>query len=434
MIEHFKDPLLRAPMMASILMCISSSLIGVLIFLKKRSLLAETLSHAAYPGVALSILWGSLFSIDNSFLILTGAFISSLLGYLVLHVLERKAKLKEDSALSFVLSAFFGVGVFCASYVQYASAGLWQSLQACLYGKVATMTDIYIVIYGLLTAFTLFSIILFFKEIKVFLFDKNFALSLKLDVQSVEILFLFLSSLAVVIGMRTVGLILISAMLIAPAVFARAFTDRLQVIFLIAGCVGGFSAFFGNWLSLLLSDYYRQSIPTGPVIVLTASFFALGALLFAPKRGLVLRYLRILHFQRETLRENLLKMMWCAEKTSFSFSELSQAFGISKISLFFALVSLKQNKAVEEKLRKYQLSPLGKAMGAKIVRLHRLWEVYLVDYLGINAKRVHKNAEEIEHIITADLEKALIDLLDDPKHDPHDRPIPAITEKEAHVS
>ena len=60
---------------------------------------------------------------------------------------------------------------------------------------------------------------------------------------------------------------------------------------------------------------------------------------------------------------------------------------------------------------------------ARIIRLHRLWEVYLV-YLGQNRDKVHRNAEEMEHIITPELEKELTDLLKDPKQDPHHQPIP----------
>ncbi len=62
------------------------------------------------------------------------------------------------------------------------------------------------------------------------------------------------------------------------------------------------------------------------------------------------------------------------------------------------------------------------------MRLHRLWEVYLADYLGVGAERVHRNAEEMEHIITPQLERELTMLLKDPKEDPHKQPIPPLKE------
>ena len=60
------------------------------------------------------------------------------------------------------------------------------------------------------------------------------------------------------------------------------------------------------------------------------------------------------------------------------------------------------------------------------MRLHRLWEVYLVDYLGVGAERVHRSAEEMEHAITQELEAKLTLILNDPKHDPHHQPIPSL--------
>ena len=67
-------------------------------------------------------------------------------------------------------------------------------------------------------------------------------------------------------------------------------------------------------------------------------------------------------------------------------------------------------------------------MGARIVRLHRLWELYLVNYLGMGAQKVHANAEEMEHILTPAMEQELTQLLKDPKVDPHQQPIPLLEE------
>lgn len=429
MMSYFIDPIYRAPMFASMMMCLASSLIGVLIFLKKRSLLSETLSHSTYPGVTLALMIAGFFSIRevNAFLVLSGAFAAALLGFAALNYLEKRG-VKEDAALTFVLASFFGIGVTLSSFIQSQFPHSWRNVHAYLYGQVATLTDFYIFFYAGLALIVVLAIFLFFKELQMFLFDRNFAITAKNIMQRMELLFVFLVVIAVVIGMRSVGLILISAMLIAPAIFARAFTDNLKTMFVLAGGLGLFSAMTGNILALTLSSYYKISFPTGPTIVLIASVFSVYALLFAPKRGLVFRYFRILNFQFESLKENLLKALWRTVEKKSSFTDLKQITGASKIFVFFALLKLCRKKAVIKENGIYQLTALGQKAGAKIIRLHRLWEVYLVEYLGVHTEKVHKSAEEIEHILNHDLEKALIELLDDPRCDPHNQPIPTSEE------
>lgn len=72
----------------------------------------------------------------------------------------------------------------------------------------------------------------------------------------------------------------------------------------------------------------------------------------------------------------------------------------------------------------YKLTKEGRLRAGKIIRFHRLWEVYLANYVGVGHERVHRNAEEMEHIITPELEQELTLLLNDPKLDPHAQPIP----------
>ena len=142
--DFFSDPVLRAPTWGCILMCIASSLMGVLIFLRKRSLLAETLSHATYPGAVIGVsVFAFLFSAHEEWTfvaVLGGAFVSSLLGLKAIEWLEGKGKVRTDAALCFVLAVFFGAGVVAASAMQ-SSFPVWQKqVQMLLFGQAATMT------------------------------------------------------------------------------------------------------------------------------------------------------------------------------------------------------------------------------------------------------------------------------------------------------
>jgi manganese/zinc/iron transport system permease protein len=412
-------------------MCLAAAMVGVLVFVRKRSLLGEALSHATYPGVTFAIVLAGFFSLESSLpiLILAGAFLSALVGFWVIDRLEKKVKVASDAALGAVLSSFFGVGVTIASYVQNSYAHLYRQMQTYLYGQAATMTDIHVFIYGSLALVVIVFIALFHKQILALSFDPQFARTSGIAAQYFDAAIFALIVLSLVIGVRCVGVILMSAMLIAPAAAARQFTNRLSTLFLLAGIFGCISAFLGIYGSFELSNRLNghYSLPTGPAIVLVSGGIALFALFFAPRRGLVSRYIRKAKFSSACVQENLLKALWRLSQrsaTDIDFKEIVQRLGFSTFYLHWLLYRLRHQKTVIKKGSYYQLTPLGAKKGARIVRLHRLWEVYLVNSLGLKVERVHKSAEEMEHILTPELERKLTELLDNPKQDPHDQPIP----------
>ncbi len=435
----FTDPILRAPTLGCMLMCLAASLMGVILFLRKQSLVGEALSHAAYPGVILGVvIAGSLWvqeseEIKLAIFILLGAFATSLLGLWAIQFLTKRLRVPSDAALCFVLSSFFGVGLTLASEVQFAFTTLYKQVLSYLYGQAATMTDIHILIYGVLALSILVVIIIFYKELQTITFDSHYAKSLGMPVRRLDTLLFVLVALAVIIGIRSVGVVLMSAMLIAPAVAARQFSNRLSIVFGLAAFFGMLSGFLGNYFSVQLTEMFATSypqariiLPTGPMIVLVASTISVGALLLAPERGLLLRLGRIIRFRYRCICENILKTMWRIElQMPVSVKQIAKYQATTPVYLRFILWQMKQNGWIEQdKQNYYRLTIDGKHRAAKIVRLHRLWEVYLVKYLGMGPERVHRNAEEMEHIITPELEKELTDLLQDPQRDPHQQPIP----------
>lgn len=433
MLQYFTDPVLSAPTIGSMLMCMAASLVGVLVFARKRSLLGETLSHAAYPGVILAIVIVSSW-LNNSeevllLAVLIGAFISSLLGLFAIDLLQKRFKVSSDSALCLILSTFFGFGITMASRVQMIFPQEYKQMQTYLFGQAATMTDIHIVIYGFLSLLVLACIFLFYKEIKTMSFDVNYAKSIGLPTKLVETVTYALIVLAIVVGIRSVGVVLMSAMLIAPAVAARQYTNKLKNIFVLAACFGIISGFLGNYLSFEFSSQLngqKLSFPTGPMIVLVAAAIAVFSLLFAPNRGVVIRMLRIVLFRMHCMQENILKALWrFDQEKEVSLKLIRKHQSASQFYLKLVLVRLcKRGWVIENQGGYYQLTSEGKKRAAHIVRLHRLWEVYLSSYLGAPKERVHRSAEEMEHIITKELEEELTKLLHDPKVDPHHQPIP----------
>ena len=183
-----------------------------------------------------------------------------------------------------------------------------------LYGQAATMTDFHIAIYGLLSASVVFFLFLFYRPIEAVQFDRNFAGSAGISVKAIEALIFLFLVLAVVIGIRSVGVILMSGMLIAPAAAARQFTNRLSTLFCLSACIGMASAFLGSFLSLeipyLAGSSTRFSLPPGPMILLTAATFCLLSLFFAPRKGWASRLLKERRFARRCRMENILKQSW----------------------------------------------------------------------------------------------------------------------------
>lgn len=320
-----------------------------------------------------------------------------------------------------------------ASHLQFTDAGLYRQGQAYLFGQVATMTDAHIMIYGVLTVVTGLVIALFYKEIQLLIFDEPLAATLGVPVKTIQGALFCLIVFAVVVGIRSVGVVLMSAMLIAPAVAARQFTHHFSIMLALSALFGTISGFLGNYLSgeisrsvLAASKMARFSLPTGPMIVLVASTICVIALFLAPNRGMLPKMVRALRFRARCLEENLLKSLWrFGPNAEVTFAELAMYQHARSWQLHWALFRLSYNGWIERTTSgRYRLNRDGQLRAAKIVRLHRLWEVYLVDYLGVGGERVHRNAEEMEHILTPELEAELTRLLNDPKRDPHRQPIP----------
>ncbi|HEX4839757.1 MAG TPA: iron chelate uptake ABC transporter family permease subunit [Rhabdochlamydiaceae bacterium] len=411
LLDFFSDPILRPSTLGCMLMCFASALVGVVVFLRKRSLIGETLSHASFPGVVIGVFVSALlmpFSDELiSLVILCGAFLFAFLGLKTLSFLENKARVKADSALCFVLASFFGLGILIASRLQQTYPLWYKQALTFLYGQAATMTNMHILLYGCFSLVILGFILYFYRYLEAVNFDPSFSETLGIRSKRLDEIMFFLIVLAIVIGIRSVGVVLMAGMLIGPAVTARPLTNRLSYHFALAGAFGVASGFLGNYLSVVIpnEDY---SLPTGPMILMVSSLFCFLSLLLAPRSGLITRFLRMRQFSFRCSLENALKSLWKGERKVFS-------------SLI--LWKLKQHKWIDPQ---GTLTPLGKATAENIIRLHRLWEVYLVDYMGQKVEKVHRTAEELEHLLSPELEKELTELLHNPRHDPHHQPIPPV--------
>lgn len=422
LLSFFVDPVLRAPTIGCLLMGLGASMVGVVLFLRHQALLGECLSHATYPGVMVgALVVASLFSAEQSeelltLAILIGALLFSLLGLAAVDLLQRRKGVRSDSALCFVLSAFFGLGITLASRLQFTHTSLYRQAQLYLYGQAATMTDRHILLYALLSLFIVGVLFAFYKEIQISLFDRNYARSLGIRTTFLDLLLFLLVAFSVVIGIRSVGVVLMSAMLVAPAVAARQYTNKFSHMLVIAAVLACLSGFLGNVLAVsgsnLLAQWYPEmhgTLPTGPMIVLTMAFFCLASLLLAPERGWLPRALRVRRFRHRCIQENILKNWWRSHKNEeMRWDEARHLQSLSTLSFLWCWWALRRRGWVKRTSSKtFILTPEGRRRAAKILRLHALWELYLSECLGLGIHLVHRSAEEMEHLLTPELEERL---------------------------
>lgn len=262
---------------------------GTFLFLGKRALVSDAISHATLPGVALAFMAMVALGGDGRALpgLLLGSAISSAVGLLCVSALTNRTRLSEDAAIGAVLSVFFGLGVVLLTVIQSMSAGRQAGLEGFLLGSTAGMlwSDALVIAGG--GAIVLLLAMLLRRPMTIVAFDPEFAAGAGMNVRRIELAMMGLALAITVVGLKIVGLILIVALLIIPPAAARFWTDRASGVIALAGVIGAVSGYGGAAISAT-----APGLPTGPVIVLVAAGVFTLSLFAAPRRGVMAVALR----------------------------------------------------------------------------------------------------------------------------------------------
>ena len=278
------DYTLRTVALGAATLGIVSGMLGSYAVLRKQSLLGDAMSHAALPGIALAFLFtGS----KAPFVLLLGAALAGWVGTLLVMSIVKTTRIKNDSALGLILSVFFGFGLMLLTYIQRLPNATQAGLDKFLFGQAATLLVSDVIIMAALGALALLVMMVFWKEFKLLSFDPDFGATLGLPIRVLDVLLTTLLVVAIVIGLQTVGVVLMSAMVVAPAAAARQWTNRLGVMIGLAGLFGGLAGVSGAVISSSAAH-----LPTGPTIVLCVSTIVVASLLLAPNRGLLWQWAR----------------------------------------------------------------------------------------------------------------------------------------------
>ena len=284
----------------------AAGMAGTFLYLRKNSLISDAISHATLPGLGFAFLVAFGFGIDGRqlFILLSGSALSAALGLYFVNWLTRETRLTQDTAIGCVLSVFFAFGVVLLTIIQVIPAGRKAGLESFLLGSTAGMLysdALLILILSIITALVLF---VFLRPIKLVVFDQGYSETLGISVRRVDFIILMVTLAVTVLGMKIVGLILIVALLIIPAVSARFWSERTNIILVTATLFGALSGYIGSAISAV-----SPGLPTGPIIVLCCFGLFLFSFLFAPKRGVLAVALDHYRFQKAVhLTQGLLSM------------------------------------------------------------------------------------------------------------------------------
>lgn len=396
--------------------------VGCFALLRRQNLLADTLAHAALPGICAAY----LLTRDKDLpVLLLGAAVSGTLGVWLILAIVQTSRLKQDAALGIVLSTFFATGLLLLTYLQNFPDGNQAGLNTFIYGQTAYLREEH-VRWMLGISVLLLSVVgLLYKEFKLVCFDPDYAQTLGLRRRVLEFLLAMLLVLTVLISLRSVGVVLTVGLLTAPAATARQWTNRLGSMIVLAAVLGVAC----SWLGAIWSQNVPLT-PAGPAIVLTASVVMLGSLMLAPQRGVLAAWLRQLAHRRRVRLENLLTDFYRLNEVRHDWEQPRNVIELAQVReqppqvVQRTLHDLEDAGLVVETDGGWRLTQQGLQEAARIVRTHRLWELYLSRRLDLAADHTHRDAEAMEHALTPELVAELESSLENPETDPQGKPIP----------
>ncbi len=392
------------------LLGLAAGIVGVFALLRKRSLMTDALSHATLPGIALAFLLVSVLGGEGRSLptLLIGASITGVLGVLCVQAIVRHTRLHEDAAIGAVLSVFFGAGVVGLSYIQANAPSGAAGLNTFIYGQTAAMQPHDALLMGALALGAVMAATLFIKEFTLVCFNDAFAKVGGWPVSLIDLLMMAMVVLVTVAGLQAVGLILVVAMLIIPAVAARFWTERLWLLVTLAGAIGAASGYAGSVASSLLP---RK--PAGAVIVLTAGALFAFSMLFAPSRGVLASVLRRARQRLRIAGDHVLEAACerslgdpASSAVTMPSAELRQLATRRGWPAWLAPVVLRWLRArglARPTPGGVLITPRGAARGRQISRNHALWTQYLISHADIAPSHVDWSVDQVEHVLSDEL-------------------------------
>jgi ABC-type Mn2+/Zn2+ transport system permease subunit/Mn-dependent DtxR family transcriptional regulator len=399
---------------ASSLVGIMCGVIGCFIVLRNMSLIGDALAHAILPGIFFSfILVG--YSTIGFFL---GSVVAGLFAAFGITWIQHNVKTKNDAAIGIVFTTMFAIGVMGISYVSQGE-GVHLDLGDFLFGSALSISPEDIYITGTVCLFVLASVIVLYRYLFITTFQETIAQTMGISVKMIHYFLMLLLSFAVVSALRSVGVILVVAMLITPASTALLLSNKLKTVIVISAAIGLLSANLGLILSIVFNT------TPGPAMTVVVTGLYLLAAVFSPNKGLAVRYVRQLRQKRKIAQEDILRQaIKATDDKGLAFEFFSERLGYKPSKVVRISQNLVRKGLATIANKRLILSTEGKSVAEDLVRAHRLWETYLVDKVGLNDQQIHEEADKMEHHLSKEFLDEVDHALGYPQTDPHGSPIP----------
>lgn len=422
-VVSLRDYNTRIVLIGTTLLGAVSGIVGSFMLLRRRALVGDVVSHAGLPGIGIAFLLLESFAPHTGRslpALLLGALVAGLSGMLCVTMIRRYTQIKEDAALAIVLSVFFGLGVSLFTVIQNIPSGNVAGLQGFIFGKAASLVASDVWLISLVAIGTLLVCMLLFKELTLLCFDDAYAASEGWPIFWLDLCLMGLVVVVTVIGMQSVGLLLVVALLIIPAAAARFWSDRILAMSIAAAMIGAASGFLGTLLSAMF-----PRLATGAVIVLTSTGLFGVSMLISPHRGVLRRQLGRWSLQLRVRRQHLLRACYeilepaliaapVNERQTLrvTWEQLHTARGWSLRELRLSIRQALRNGDLQQVAsHTYRMTKKGLAAAERITRNHRMWEIYLIRSADVAPARVDRYADLIEHelepTVLRDLEQTL---------------------------
>jgi len=394
-------------LLGTMLLGANAGLIGSFAVLRGRALIGDVLSHASLPGLFLVYLILGYRNLEAMFV---GAIVTGIACTLLITFLRRWTRIKDDAAMGVARSVFLGVGIVLASHIQNQPGISGKAgLDSVFFGKIAGLLAADVKLFAVVSAASLLSVMLLYKEFQLTSFDPGFARVQGWPALLLDNAQMALVAITVVIALPTVGAILIAAMLILPGATMRFWTDRLNILLIGAVVIGGSVGAVGA-----LTSANFEKMPTGPIIILVGTAVFLVSLLFAPRRGLVARAAADRRFRTELRLHTLLRRLFeaaeanPAQASRRSFAELKCSLGwtenrLRKVAHAAVLQQLISRRVDDT----FSLTPAGVAYASRVVRGYRIWQRFLTEYPDQSSSLVGLDVQQVDDVLPPDVVSAL---------------------------
>ena len=396
---------------------VTCGVLGCFVVLRRMALIGDALSHSILPGVVGALLLFGMVGASEQWLplwLLGGAMVAGLLTSVIISVIHRHSRTKEDSAIGIAFTVMFALGLIAISSLP---RGTHFDLKCFVYGEPLAIAKPDLWLMGVVCPLVLLTVALMYQRLKLVSFDPVGARALGLPVQALHYLLMGMLAATIVAGIKATGVILVVAMVITPASAAYQLTNRLWSMIVIAGVIGGVSAGLGMMLA------FAVNAPTGPSMVIVVGLIFLMCVLLSPSHGWVFERLRKRRLAKHVANEDVLKAVYrLGAQPTGNYEPVGAETGLSPGTIRSSIVRLTSEGLMRMEQGKAALTDAGRAHAQQLVRAHRLWETYLVNEAGVDPDIVHDQAEQLEH--AHELAERLDETLGKPETDPHGSEIP----------